>query len=66
MKLTPQTKSEIDKMTPHQIYTMFRFHPTNMTSGESGKYMQELIREKIHSGKDKTLTEIRRKIFGIY
>lgn len=49
MKLTDQVKKEIDSMSPHQIYTMFRFHPTNMTSGESGKYMQDTIRERLQT-----------------
>lgn len=46
MKLTPQVKTAIDSMTLHQIQRMFRFHPTNITSGESGRYMQYVAGQK--------------------
>lgn len=67
MKLTPTVKKDIDGMSAHQVYTMFRFHPTDMTTGESGKYMQNTIHEKIRKEKDKTelSDEQKPKVFGI-
>lgn len=65
MKLTQEVKASIDKMSPHQIYTMFRFHPTDITSGESGKYMQQSIHRKRENDTKKELAgEQKPKVFG--
>ena len=65
VKLTPDVKKEIDKMSPHQIYTMFRFHPTDITSGESGRYMQQSIHRKREEYTKKELAgEQKPKVFG--
>jgi hypothetical protein len=65
MKLTKDVKSQIDQMTPHQIYTMFRFHPTDITAGESGKYMQDSMRERAGDYKKDFEREQKRKVFRI-
>jgi hypothetical protein len=65
VKLTKEIRSQIDKMSPHQIYTMFRFHPTNMTTGETGRYLQDTARNKIVNDKKELSGEPKRKVFGI-
>lgn len=65
MKLTTEVKNQIDKMSPHQIFTMFRFHPTNLTTGESGKYMQIAVRNRIINNKKEFSREQKPKVFGI-
>lgn len=67
MKLTREVKKEIDKMTPHQICTMFRFHPTNMTTGQTGRYMQDKAREmkEMEAEKKELQDEQKRKVFGV-
>ena len=47
MRLTNQEKKEIDEMTVVQIAANFRFFPSNMTTGETGRYMQDVARQKI-------------------
>lgn len=65
MRLTDEAKKEIDEMSPHQIYTMFRFHPTNMTTGQTGRYMQDKARNLNPEDKRELSDESKRKIFGI-
>lgn len=47
MKLTQETKKEIDGMTFGQMWARFRFFPHSIeTQGEAGMYLQEKIRER--------------------
>ena len=43
--LTEETKNQIDKMSAGQIAACFRFFPSDMTTGETGKYMREKARK---------------------
>lgn len=47
MKLTEKVKAEIDSYSANQIVTLFRFHPCDMTTGETGRYIQTVARERI-------------------
>jgi hypothetical protein len=65
MKLTKDIEKEIDKLSLLQISSMFRFHPTDITSGESGRYMQEAALKKIMEDKKELSDEQRKKVFRI-
>jgi hypothetical protein len=41
MKLTQELKKEIDGFTLSKIASLFRFFPSDYTTGETGKYLQE-------------------------
>jgi len=44
MKLTPQLKREIDSYSEGKLRSLFRFFPSDYTTGESGKYIQDRAR----------------------
>lgn len=51
VKLTESLKKEIDGFTFGKLYSLFRFHPCDYTTGEAGKYTAKKIREKLDEEK---------------
>jgi hypothetical protein len=45
MKMTPELKDEIDSFTFGKIKSLFRFFPSDYTTGESGRYLRDLARQ---------------------
>lgn len=44
MKLTSKLKDEIDNYSKAKMISLFRFFPSDITTGESGRYIQEKAR----------------------
>lgn len=67
MKMTEEKKKEIDNFTVGKLASLFRFFPSDYTTGEIGKYVQEKIREKVRAGngqhRDTQAVQLRKKMF---
>ena len=46
MKLTTELKTEIDGYTSTKLKTLFRFFPSDITTGESGRYIQNKVKDR--------------------
>lgn len=53
MKLTLEIKNEIDKAPLGKLASLFRFFPSDITTGETGKYIEKTIKEKVQDEKHK-------------
>lgn len=47
MKLTKELKKQIDNKSVGSIAAMFRFHPSDYTTGKTGKYLAQKLKEKL-------------------
>ena len=52
MKLTKEVKQEINGYSIGKIVSLFRFHPCEHTTGEVGKYVIEVLKEKVREPKN--------------
>ncbi len=54
MKLTEEVKNEIDGFTFGKLASLFRFHPCEYTTGETGKYTIKKLKEKLNDPREKS------------
>jgi len=57
MKLTQEIKKQIDSYSEGKLRSMFRFFPSDITTGESGRYIQD--RARYMSESDRSSSESR-------
>lgn len=44
MKLTPKIKREIDNFSKAKLMSLYRFFPSDITTGQTGKYIAKVVR----------------------
>ena len=49
MKITNELKRKLDSSTNARLMSLFRSHPSDITTGESGRYIQMIARERVAS-----------------